>query len=109
MCPGGWLDPLQCSGLYDIQCLVLIGKQMTKQRIMVENPRGEGLVQLPDRKTIRAKYALAVVRVLDDDADTAGLKGRFEVRGDVELNQNDGNMDLGGKSFTLKLNDGRCL
>jgi hypothetical protein len=84
-------------------------EQMTKVRRTVERPEGQGLIHLPDRRTISVRYALVVVRILDDEADTDGLAGRLEVRGTIEESQGQGPVDLRGKQFTLKTDDGRCV
>ena len=82
---------------------------MTIHRKIIEKPEGQGLLQFPDRKTIRVRYALVVIRTLDDEADTGGLTGQLEIRGAIEVSPNQGMVDLSEKHFTLKLDDGRCL
>jgi hypothetical protein len=82
---------------------------MTKKHIPVEKPEGQGLIRFPDGKIIRVRYALAVVRVLDDEAETGGLTGHIEVWGIIETRPDEATPNLSGKSFILKTDDGRCL
>ena len=82
---------------------------MTIHRKIVEKPEGQGLLQFPDRKTIRVRYALVVVHTLDDEAETAGLTVQFEIRGTIEISRDEGTLNLSGKSFIVKTDDGRCM
>jgi hypothetical protein len=50
-----------------------------------------------------------VFQTVDDEADTGEQAGQLEIRGALEVNKAQGPLDLGGKSFTLETNDGRCL
>jgi hypothetical protein len=49
------------------------------------------------------------VRILDYEADTGGLTGRVEIRGAIDVSQGQDVVNLSGKHFTLKTDDGRCL
>ena len=82
---------------------------MTKQRKVAEKAAGRGHIKMADGKRIDVVYDLAVIRILNDEAVTKGLTRKTEVRGTIELDQDDGVVDLSGKSFTLKTDDGRCL
>ena len=82
---------------------------MPIQRKIIEKPEGEGLIQFPGRKSIKVHYALVVVHVLDDEAETGGLTGHVEVWGTIETGRDEGTINLSGKSFIVKTNDGRCL
>jgi hypothetical protein len=79
------------------------------KRKMIERPEGQGLIQFPDGKTIRVRYALVVVRIIDDDADTGGLTGQAEIWGTIEAGRDEGTQNLSGKSFIVKTGDGRCM
>jgi hypothetical protein len=82
---------------------------MTKHRKTIEKPEGRGDIRLTDGKTVKVRYSLVVLQALDDEADTGPLAGQLEIRGAIEVNQDQGMLDLSGKHFTLKTNDGRCL
>lgn len=87
---------------------------MTKHRRTIEKPEGRGSIRLADDKTadgrtVKVHYLLVISRTVDDEADTGPMAGQLEIRGAIEVNQDEGMVDLGGKHFTLKTNDGRCL
>jgi hypothetical protein len=82
---------------------------MTKARTTVEKPEGHGVIQFPDRKTVSVRYALVVIRTLDDAADSGAPTGQIEIRGAIEVSPNQERVDLSEKHFTLQLDDGRCL
>src|SRR5438132_873106 len=85
------------------------GERMTKRRTIVEKPEGHGHIQMPDGKRFRVRYALVVLRVTDDEADTAELTSHYEVRGAAEATHIVGTIDLSEKTFKLQIDDGRCL
>lgn len=82
---------------------------MTKHRRTVQKPAGRGHIPVGNGQSISVRYSLVVIQMVDDDADTGQLAGQVEIRGAIEVRQNQGMVDLAGHDFTLKLNDGRCL
>jgi hypothetical protein len=82
---------------------------MTKRRKTIEKPEGAGEIRVTDGKTVKVRYSLVVLQIVDDEVDAGQLAGQLEIRGAIEVNQDQGMLDLGGKHFTLKTNDGRCL
>jgi|SRR5579859_4756821 len=82
---------------------------MTKLRRTIEKPAGRGHIRLPDGNAVNVRYHLVVVQTIDDEADTRELPRQLEIRGAVEVEQGWDMIDLAGKNFTLKMNDGRCL
>src|SRR5713226_5221168 len=82
---------------------------MIKRRKTIEKPKGRGLIPMTDGKAVNVHYFLVVVHTVDDEVDTGPLAGQLEVRGTIEVDQGQGMVDLGGKHFTLRTDDGRCL
>lgn len=82
---------------------------MTKQRRTIEKPEGRGIIRLADGRSANVRYSLVVFQTVDDEADTGEQAGQLEIRGAIEVNQEQGLVDLGGQTFTLEIGDGRCL
>jgi hypothetical protein len=82
---------------------------MTKRRKTIEKPAGRGHIPMTEGRSVSVRYYLVVIQTVDDDVDTGQLASQFEIRGAIEVDQDQGMVDLAGKPFTLKLNDGRCL
>jgi hypothetical protein len=82
---------------------------MTKQHRTIEKPEGRGIIRLADGQATSVRYSLVVFQTVDDEADTGEQAGQLEIRGALEVNQDQGQVDLDGKGFTLETNDGRCL
>jgi hypothetical protein len=82
---------------------------MTKRRRTIEKPKGRGHIPMTDGKAVDVHYSLVVVQTVDDEVDTGHLVGQLEVRGTIEVDREQGMVDLGGQHFTLKTDDGRCL
>jgi hypothetical protein len=82
---------------------------MTKNRRIVQKIAGHGHIKMADGKRIGVVYTLTVFRTLSDQAVTNGLTSHLEVSGTIKIDEDHGMVDLSGKSFTLKTDDGRCL
>jgi hypothetical protein len=82
---------------------------MTKRRRTVEKPAGRGKLVLANKALIRVQYSLVVIERLDDEAETGQLAGQREIRGAIGVDTGQGMVELAGQTFTLRLNDGRCL
>jgi hypothetical protein len=82
---------------------------MTKRQKTIEKPVGHGRIPMTAGKSVNVRYALVVIHVVDNEADTTELAGHLEIRGAVEVDEKQGMVDLAGPDFTLQLSDGRCL
>jgi|SRR5438105_7561 len=82
---------------------------MTKMRRSLEKLEGQGQLRLGDGRTVRARFALVVFRMVDDDAETTQHPGPLEVRGAIETEAGAGPLDLAGQRLTLITHDSRCL
>jgi hypothetical protein len=92
--------------------IVHIGTQeqpLTKRHKTIEKPVGRGRIPMTAGKSVNARYALVVTMVVDDEVDTGELAGHLEIRGTIEVDENQGVVDLAGHDFRLQLSDGRCL
>jgi hypothetical protein len=82
---------------------------MTKRRKTIEKPAGRGHIPMTDGQSVNVRYSIVVLQTVDDEVDTGELAGQVEIKGGIEVAQGQGMVDLAGKPFMLKLNDGRCL
>jgi hypothetical protein len=82
---------------------------MAKRQRTQERPAGNGRLRIADGKPIQVYYSLVVLLTVDDEADTGQLSGKTQIRGSVEVSQAEGFVDLGGRTFILEMDDGRCL
>jgi hypothetical protein len=82
---------------------------MTKRRKTIEKPAGRGHFPMTDGKSVNVRYSLVVIQTVDDEVDTGHLVGKLEIRGAIEVDQEQGIVDLAGQTFTLQMSDGRCL
>jgi hypothetical protein len=82
---------------------------MTKRRKTIEKPEGRGEIRTSDGNAVMVRFSLVVLQTVDDEADTGDLASHLEIRGAIEVNQDQGMVDLSGKHFTLITIDGRCL
>jgi hypothetical protein len=82
---------------------------MTKRRRTIEKPSGRGHIPLADGRSVNVRYSLVVIQTVDDDVDTGELAGQHEIRGAIEVDQNQGLVDLAARDFKLEMADGRCL
>ena len=64
---------------------------------------------MTDGKSVNVRYYLVVIQTVDDDVDTEELVSQVEIKGALEVAEGQGMVDIAGRPFTLKLNDGRCL
>jgi hypothetical protein len=82
---------------------------MTKRRRTLEKPAGRGHIWLGNDTGIKVHYSLVVLQTVDDEVDTSPLAAQVEIRGAIEVEQDQSVADLKGAHFRLELNDGRCL
>ena len=82
---------------------------MTQRRRTVEKPSGRGHITMTDGRAVKVRYSLVVLQSVDEKAVTGPMTGQLEIRGAIEVDGNQGMVDLSGQQFTLKTNDGRCL
>ena len=64
---------------------------------------------MTDGQSVNVRYYLVVIQTLDNEVDTGELVSQVEIKGALEVAQGQGMVDMAGRPFTLKLNDGRCL
>ena len=82
---------------------------VTKHRKIIEKPAGRGHIPVGDGQSVNVRYSLVVSQMVDDEVETGDLAGQVEIRGAIEVGQNQGMVDLAGHDFTLRMSDGRCL
>jgi hypothetical protein len=82
---------------------------MTKSQRTIERLDGRGNIRFADGAAVNVSYSLVVFQTVDDDADTSQQVGQLEIKGALEVGKDQGLVDLGGKPFTLKTGDSRCL
>jgi hypothetical protein len=92
-----------------IAVCVSLEQTMTKRRRTVEKPSGRGRIIMTVGKAVNVRYSLVVIQFVDEDADTGPIASQLEIRGAIEVDGDQGMIDLAGQQFTLKTNDSRCL
>ena len=82
---------------------------MTKISKTVEKVQGCGHIHMSDRGPLSVRYSLVVFRTVDDEAVTGPFTHHIEIGGTIEVSDTDESIELGGQTFTLHTDDGRCL